>query len=187
MLFLQKVLKVKNHMCARPKRKATTLSMSYFSGINLFRLPSTCQSVILLVEYVISPSSSFNGILFCSTVQRKCEHSSFTREWETVNRAEMGKSPGTQVRVTQRDWKRREEGRKQTSKLEACQDAAPREPVNLKTVPFLLHFCSFLRQWCIFHFILYFLYGLTKRRVSESRHEERVIFFPKSQASVRWI
>lgn len=37
-------------------------------------------------------------------------------------------------------------GRKQTGKLEAGQDAAPKEPVNLKTVPFPLHFCFFLRQ-----------------------------------------
>lgn len=51
-------------MCARPKRKATTLSMSYFSGINLFRLSSTCQSVILLVEYVISSSSFLMGYCF---------------------------------------------------------------------------------------------------------------------------
>ena len=54
---LQRVLKAKNHTCTFPKRKATILSMSYFSGINLFRLSSTCQSVILLVEYVISSSA----------------------------------------------------------------------------------------------------------------------------------
>lgn len=94
---LQRVPEVKNHMCAFPKIKATILSRSYFSGINLFRLSSTCQSVILLVEYVISSSFlmwSCSAVLYRGNVKilvlQENEKQSTGQRWEGAQGLESG-------------------------------------------------------------------------------------------------
>lgn len=92
-----------------PERKATALSVSKFSVIHLLRPSSTCLSVILLAEYRISFS---NMILFPSTVLKKCENTSCTREKEIAMRAEKGKNRGAQIPAKQRSKEAEEAVRK---------------------------------------------------------------------------
>ena len=113
---LQRVPEVKNHMCAFPKRKATILSMSYFSGIDLFRLSSTCQSVILLVEYIISSSFlmwSCSAVLSRGNVKilvsQENEKQSTRQRWERAQGLKSGQHKEIEKEKRSR-W-----GRKKTS------------------------------------------------------------------------
>jgi hypothetical protein len=53
---------------------------------------------------------------------------------------------------------------KQTLEAVQVQDAESWWGCQSADQPFHLHFYFFLRQWCIFHFVFYFVYGLIMRR-----------------------
>ena len=111
---LQRVPEVKNHMRAFPKRKATILFMSYFSGIDLFRLSSTCQSVILLVEYIISSSSflmwSCSAVLYRGNVKilvlQENEKQSTRQRWEGAQGLKSGQHKEIEKEKRSR-WRRK--------------------------------------------------------------------------------